>query len=298
MVTGDAHLRVSADIRITGIKMLEVVWKGYETYTPEYYKDETKMFTTLPDVDSTVVYEVEITNFSNQTYLLKEITETMNSNKNIEYVIEKIKIGSEIAANDKVTFTIKVHYADDREDIPSDITSIIDLNYEFELPDTTPPTVTFSVTGGVYNATKEVTITVTDSNYSHMNIQVNDSNGIVLQQDGITADSYTVTLGHESTWTIYVRAYDKAGNMQETAPLNQYNWTYQTYIITASCQRVSSCGCETLGAWQTSGSSYTRTYDASTTGYMNKTVCTATSPTSTDYTCQNYVRYCLQYICC
>lgn len=395
LVSGDAHFRVKKDIRITNIEMIGASNGGYETYSSIYYKDGTKVFTTLPNIDSTVTYQVELTNYSDKTYLLKKVTEVINSNENIKYVIEGIKVGSQIEADNKITFTIRVQYDESIKVIPDDITSIIDLNYEFELPDTTPPTVSFSVTGGVYNSKKDVTVTVSDDNFSYMNIQVNDGNGMVLLQNNITTANYTVTLEYESTWSVYVMAYDKNGNKQMTAPLNEYGWTYQTYVIdwsiptvsfsltggtysgtqnitvtatdpnfnymnvqvndsngmvsvqysiksntytvnlgyestwtvfvqafdnagnsqntpplneyfwtyqtyvvTASCQRVSSCGCEILGDWKTSGSPYTRTYDASITNYMDKTVCTATSPTKTDYTCQNYVRYCLQYVCC
>ena len=105
--------------------------------------------------------------------------------------------------------------------------------------DTTVPTVGYSLSGGYYNNNQTVTVTANDANFSYMNIQVNNSSGVVLQQNSITTNSYTVTLNSESTWTVYVMAYDAAGNKQTTAPLNEYGWTYQQYVIDKTPPTVS-----------------------------------------------------------
>ncbi len=87
LVSGDAHFRVKKDIRITDIKMVGASSSGYETYGSEYYNDGTKMFVTLPNIDSTITYQVEVTNTSNDIYILKEINEILNSIE-LNYVFE------------------------------------------------------------------------------------------------------------------------------------------------------------------------------------------------------------------
>lgn len=147
LVSGDAHFRVKKDIRITDIKMVGASSSGYETYGSEYYNDGTKMFVTLPNIDSTITYQVEVTNTSNDIYILKEINEILNSNDNIEYVLENIKLKDEIDEGKKY-FNITVKYKDEVKQVPENNQSTIELNYVFEIPDRTPPEVKFSLQEG------------------------------------------------------------------------------------------------------------------------------------------------------
>lgn len=98
-ISGEAYVRVETDIRVTDIKILSSENKGYETYNNKYTKDTTSTFVTLPDSNSKLTYEIEITNDSNSRYYLSDILENSYSNKNIKYEIQDISVGDIIPSN-------------------------------------------------------------------------------------------------------------------------------------------------------------------------------------------------------
>lgn len=108
-ISGEAYVRVETDIRVTNIKVLSSENKGYETYNNKYTKDTTSTFVTLPDSNSKLTYEIEITNDSNSVYYLSDILENSYSNKNIKYEIQDISVGDIIPSNTvkkiKIVFT-------------------------------------------------------------------------------------------------------------------------------------------------------------------------------------------------
>lgn len=108
-ISGEAYVKVETDIRVTNIKVLSSENKGYETYNNKYTKDTTSTFVTLPDSNSKLTYEIEITNDSNSRYYLSDILEDSYSNKNIKYEIQDISVGDIIPSNTvkklKIVFT-------------------------------------------------------------------------------------------------------------------------------------------------------------------------------------------------
>lgn len=108
-ISGEAYVKVETDIRVTNIKVLSSENKGYETYNNKYTKDTTSTFVTLPDSNSKLTYEIEITNDSNSRYYLSDILENSYSNKNIKYEIQDISVGDIIPSNTvkklKIVFT-------------------------------------------------------------------------------------------------------------------------------------------------------------------------------------------------
>ena len=139
-ISGEAYIRVPADIRITNVNWIESESEGYETYNSEYYKDGIKVFTTLPNIDSTVTYEIEGTNSSNAPYELKEINNIIESNENIEYIIENnINIGSIIEGNSKVVINVKVKYKENVLIVPEKDISTNEIEFVFDLADKIPP---------------------------------------------------------------------------------------------------------------------------------------------------------------
>ncbi len=106
--------------------------------------------------------------------------------------------------------------------------------------DITPPTVTYSVPSGIYNANQIVTVTPSDTvsgvglwastvyrggalDYSNP-----DYSQSSWDRTGQISSSTTIT---EGIWTIYSVAYDNAGNIHNQQPVNPDNWYYQTYTI-------------------------------------------------------------------
>ena len=59
----DVLFRVSADIRVTDIKLESSTNGAIENYSPKYDVSETTMGFTLPNVDSSITYKVTVTNF-------------------------------------------------------------------------------------------------------------------------------------------------------------------------------------------------------------------------------------------
>ena len=134
LLSGEAHLRVPADIRITNISWDTSTNNGYETYSSEYYKDGIKMFTTLPELGSTVTYEVEVTNASDSIYMFSGKNDILYSNENIKYSINGLNIGDLIYANSVVTFSVIVSYDESVTELPSTNLSNFEIGFEFERP--------------------------------------------------------------------------------------------------------------------------------------------------------------------
>lgn len=71
-LSGEAYVRVEADIRITDLSLTSISIGGYEPYHSKYSKFDTSMFVWLPS-RSYAIYEVEITNKSDDDYFIKSI---------------------------------------------------------------------------------------------------------------------------------------------------------------------------------------------------------------------------------
>lgn len=107
-VSGDLVYRSPADIRITGVKISSVTNGGLEQYSPKYTKDTVSLGLKLPNINSTVVYEVTIKNNSSKKRAISSITNKAVGNANISYT-HNYQLNSVIAANSsiKILFTYK-----------------------------------------------------------------------------------------------------------------------------------------------------------------------------------------------
>ena len=99
--------------------------------------------------------------------------------------------------------------------------------------DNTRPTVSMSPSGGTYSSYKTVTVTASDTNFDHMDVQVYKGKTLQssISKNSITSTTYDVSLNSDAVWTIYVKAYDKAGNTQSQTPQNDSGYYYQEYTI-------------------------------------------------------------------
>ena len=107
LITGTAMLRISSDIRITNLKVIEQTNGAYETYSSEYNKDSTSIYATLPNQNSTITYEVTIKNSSSIDYDLNKFIIETDSNSNINYSIDASS-GDIIKSNSEKIYTIKL----------------------------------------------------------------------------------------------------------------------------------------------------------------------------------------------
>lgn len=107
-VSGDLVYRVPADIRITGVKISSVANGGLEQYSPKYTKDTASVGLKLPNLNSTVVYEVTIKNNSTKKQMITSIANKVDGNTKISYTYD-YKLNTTIEANStiKILFTYK-----------------------------------------------------------------------------------------------------------------------------------------------------------------------------------------------
>lgn len=132
-ISGDAILRVDADIRVTDLKMINASNEAYETYSSKFSKNSTSMYVSLPKLDSTITYEVTVTNKSGYLYVISEITDSL-VNENITYEISNYKIGDGIQFSSSIKFEITFKYKDNVKDVPDDFSQIASILYKFERP--------------------------------------------------------------------------------------------------------------------------------------------------------------------
>lgn len=133
IINGDAILRVDADIRVTDLKMINVSNEAYETYISRYSKNSTSMYVSLPNLDSTITYEVTVTNKTSYLYIISEITDSL-VNENITYEISEYKIGEGIGHNSEIKFNVTFKYKDSVKKLPNDFSQITSILFKFERP--------------------------------------------------------------------------------------------------------------------------------------------------------------------
>ena len=177
-ISGEAIVRADADIRVTDIKLNNISNDGKEIYSPEFTKDMTTMSVSLNNQNSTVTYNVTITNKTGKKIKVKDIIEENSSNSNVSYEIiglnkNGIYSGKEI--NFQIMFTNKTNII--QEDILS-------LKYDLEIFD--GYTVTLVQNDNVIenNIDKEENIT----NFN--NIILND-NDVVIRCNNGAVPSYS-----------------------------------------------------------------------------------------------------------
>ncbi len=105
--------------------------------------------------------------------------------------------------------------------------------YQNYVIDLSPPTVTYSVAGGVYGGAIGILITPKDSisGVNYYNIHVYKNGTILNAYNSLKSTNYTVNLTSEGTYTVYTQVFDKVGNKIVQAPNNGGNWYYQTYVL-------------------------------------------------------------------
>lgn len=138
-ISGEAFIRVKEDVRITGIASSGSESEGYETYTPEYYKKSLKLYNTLPNAASKITYAGEISNTTSIKYKVSSVTIT-STDTNVECTSDLVE--NAVLPPGKTTFSVISKYKDGTTVDSAKITSVCNVNYEFDIYDFTPPTLT------------------------------------------------------------------------------------------------------------------------------------------------------------
>ena len=141
LIDGEAIVRAPADIRVTDLRVNNLSNSGFETYNSKYSKEATNTYVTLPNGNSSVTYDVTVTNKSSSTYYLKAINELTYDNSNVKYEIIGIDIHDLVNPNSTATFQIRLtNKTSSRQSVE------LSLNYIFE--EYIVYTITYNLNGG------------------------------------------------------------------------------------------------------------------------------------------------------
>ena len=86
-IGGELVVRSDDDIRVSNISIKEQTGGAYETYNNKYTKNTTSMFITLPS-NSSITYEIDVSNKSDSIYTLSKLNELTTINSNLSYEID------------------------------------------------------------------------------------------------------------------------------------------------------------------------------------------------------------------
>lgn len=253
-IGGELVVRSDNDIRVTNINIKETTNGAYETYNNKYTKDTTSMFVTLPS-NSSITYEVEITNKDSYGYIVNEIETLSNTNSNIDIDIE-LKENDLIDSNSIKTFTITFANNTDTEQgntlvlkysfaknsfivtFDTDGGSIDTLTKEVaygstygELPIPTKEGYTFKGWNGK-NLLNVVDRTIQSAGeYAQTSIRTFSGNGIYI---GLTSNNYY----YPSSISSY--SFDEDGNITLYSTSSGYGIVYDVFVKPNTTYRVSA----------------------------------------------------------
>ena len=137
-ITGEAFVRPVKDVRITDVRLSETANEGLNSYN-NFNINNINVGASLPQINSTVTYEVDISNIGDVPVIVKSITPDYGNNSNIEYVIDEIEVGKTIIntnANNMgkpTTIKVTVKYKDGVTTIPTDSNASLKLTFEFKV---------------------------------------------------------------------------------------------------------------------------------------------------------------------
>ena len=137
-ITGEAFVRPVRDVRITDVRLSETANEGLNSYN-NFNINSINVGASLPKINSTVTYEVDISNIGDVPVIVKSITPDYGNNSNIEYVIDEIEVGKTIIGTNAnnmgkpTTIKVTVKYKSGVTTIPTDPNASLKLTFEFEV---------------------------------------------------------------------------------------------------------------------------------------------------------------------
>ena len=158
-IKGEAMVRSIQKIRITNITIYERINGAYETYNNRYNKDVTFMYATLP-VNSSIAYEVEITNEDTIGYLVESITEQAHTNPNVDISIS-LNVNDSIRSQNTKTFIIRFTNNTTQEQLDT-------LIYKYAFKEDLF-TIQYNLNGGSISGSNPTTYSTTDVDFLLIN---------------------------------------------------------------------------------------------------------------------------------
>ena len=150
-ISGEATFRVDADIRITSVSLYETENVGLENYNSNYSKNTIKLGVDLKQVNSTVSYKVVVVNKGNVAMWIDSVSQEINNNDNMEYVINGIGIKELIEPATTKEFIVKIKYKNSITTLPSNTNLDTVLKFDFKKPESTLATGGGSATSTFFN---------------------------------------------------------------------------------------------------------------------------------------------------
>ena len=141
-ISGEASVRPIKDVRITDVRLSETTNEGQFNYN-NFSVNSISLGASLPNINSTVTYEVDISNIGNVPIIINSITPEYGENSNIEYVITGIEVGKTIINTNAnktddnmglpTTIRVTIKYKDGVTTVPADSSASLKLTFEFQV---------------------------------------------------------------------------------------------------------------------------------------------------------------------
>lgn len=211
-ISGVAKVMLKADIRLTGNIIYGVTNGGFENYDGKYSKEDLITSVTLPNLNSTVTYEVNVTNFVDINMILDEIIDVNFSNDSMEYFITGLTLGNYVSGMSNNVFQITFKYKDTVTELPENIT--LDSRIQFKFIEELKPSFGLTYlwdTGDISSRTTYIAETFDKDHNGTPYILASIQHGVrAYTPEGTIVWSYSgITYGHD-TRDISV------GDLQET----------------------------------------------------------------------------------
>ena len=133
-ISGEASFRAEADIRIIDIKLNESNNGGVILYNPDFTRDTIITGVELPNLDSTVSFDITILNMVNLDKYLQEIININMNNPYITYTLD-IAINDIIDGLETRIVNITFHYRDDVLVLPANNNLDSRIQFVFNIHD-------------------------------------------------------------------------------------------------------------------------------------------------------------------
>lgn len=128
---GKIAVRVKEEIRVTNY-YLKSTTNGAKEINSEYKKKSIMTNISLPNIDSTIAYQGEITNIGTFAMVLDSINNLVGDNENIVYDIS-LKVGDLFYGNgEKYIFTVTFKYKDGLTEVPENTKLNSTIGFEFK----------------------------------------------------------------------------------------------------------------------------------------------------------------------
>lgn len=288
-ISGEGYVRVAADIRITNLKVLEKSSGAYETYNNKYSKNTTSIFANLPNQNSYIIYEVEVTNNSSRDYIFTELISESYTNKNVVYESIDTEILDVIEKNSTKKIKLKVS---NKSGYTNQSATIV-LKYTFEIDKAVAPVITGANSGWVSKASTisiktAGTATSGVKHYEYYTTTSTTKPGISTSATGVTTNN--ITINTAGVTYVYYRTVSNMGTKSDwsssqvvridvTPPEITVTTGTDSNIITltfAATDNVQVSSIKQAGTVVSTGSSNKLNYVLSTTNDLNGVKITAT----------------------